>query len=163
MTTLATGLMEAVIASSKTATIINSIGISLVVSTISASTTSILTTIKYFTLNGNQIMYEITNVLKSTDLEFTVNIVDQLVKEQEGKELNESVKRALIGVNEILELIHNELLSIKKAIEYHNTKYLSSWRYFNWDGKIETIKNHNTILIHRYKILFELLKIYNKS
>lgn len=163
MATLASGLIQTVVLSSKTASIVSNIGTDLIIGTITTTTSSIGSMIKYLAISTSPGASDILNIVSSADLEFTISIIEQLVKEQDSKQLNESVKKALIGVSEILDSIHGELTSVKKAIEYHNTKYLNSWRGFSWEGNIETLKKHNIILTHRYRMLFDLLKIYNKD
>lgn len=161
MATLATGLVTAIVLSSRANTIVNAVGTNLIIGTITTTTSSICNMIKYVTLSNHSGINEIVDIVVSIDLEFTVNIIEELVKEQQDKEVHESVRKALYGLSEILDLIHSELDSIKKAIELHNDKYFNSWRGFSWNGSIETIKKHNLILKHRYSILFELLKIYH--
>jgi hypothetical protein len=161
METLATGLLSTVVFGGKASSVVSAIGTDLVINTISTTTTSIGCMIKYLTTSNQPGIDEIINTLNNTDLDFTIIIIDHLVKEQSGKNLNESVKMALIGVNEILELIHKELDTIKKAIEYHKTKYFNTWRGFSWSGNLNLIKQHNDILKNRYQMLLELLKIYN--
>lgn len=161
MATLATGLITTIVLSSRATSIVTAVGTNLIIGTITSTTSSICGVIKYMTLSTNTCINNITDALTSIDLEFTVNIIEELVKEQQDKELPESVRKALFGLSEILELIHQELHSIKKSIDLHNVKYLNGWRSFCWEGNIETIIKHNTILKHRYNILFELLKIYH--
>ena len=161
MNTLATGLLQTVILSSKATSVVSNIGTDLIIGTITTTTSSIGNMIKYLAISTQPGVSDLLDLISSLDFEFTMSIIEQLVREQEGKQINESVKKALIGVSEILDLIHSELSSVKKAIEYHNTKYFNGWRSFSWEGNIETIKKHNFILSHRYKMLFDLLKIYN--
>ncbi len=161
MATLATGLITTIVLSSRASSIVNAVGTNLIIGTITSTTSSIGSVIKYMTHSTNTCISDIMNVLTSIDLEFTVNIIEELVKEQEDRQLHESIRKALVGLSEILELIHQELYSIKKSIDLHNIKYLNGWRSFCWDGNIDTIIKHNLILKHRYSILFELLKIYN--
>ena len=163
MNTLASGLLHTVILSSKATSIVSNVGTDLIIGTITSTTSSIGNMIKYLAISTQPGVSEILDMISSLDFEFTISIIEQLVKEQEGKQINESVKKALIGVSEILEMIHNELISVKKAIENHNTKYFSGWRSFSWEGNIGTLEKHNIILSHRYKMLFDLLKIYNKN
>lgn len=163
MTTLALGLFETVVFSGKAATLVSTIGTDLIIGTITSTTSSIGGMIKYLTINNQPGIKEVISFLNNIDLEFTINIIDQLVKEQTGKELQDSVKKSLLGVNEILQKIHNELNSIKKSIELHNTKYLNYYRSFVCDLNIDVLGKHNNILKHRYNILFELLKIYNNE
>lgn len=162
-TTLGTGLISAVVLGSSATSVVSGVGTSLIINTITTTTSSIGSVIKYLVTSGQPGIGDLTNILIGIDLEFTISIIHQLVKEQENKQLNESVKHALVGVSEILEKINKELDSIKKAVEYHNSKYMSIWRSFSWDGNIIILKSHNEILKHRYNLLFELLKIYNKT
>lgn len=161
METLATGLLSTVVFSSKATNVVSTLGTDLVINTVTTTTSSICNMIKYLSTSNQPGINDIIFTLNRIDLEFTVGIIDQLVKEQTGKDLNDSVKKALIGVNEILSLIHGELDSIKKAIEYHKSKYFSEWRSFSWEGNIDSLKQHNSILKNRYQMLLELLKIYS--
>ncbi|QKF94078.1 hypothetical protein QKU48_gp0620 [Fadolivirus algeromassiliense] len=163
MATLGVGLLNAVVVGSSATTVISSVGTNLIIGTITTTTSSIAGMIKYLASSNQPGISEIINMLSEIDLEFTINIIQQVVKEQNDKPLNESVKHALLGVSEILEKINKELDSIKGAIEYHNTKYFNGWRSFSWNGNMLILKNHNEILKHRYNLLFELLKIYNKT
>ena len=160
MATLATGLLEIVIGNSRASSVVTTVGTNLIIGTMATTTTSIGSVIKYLVTSNQPGMNEIINVLTMTDLEYTVNVIQQVIREQECKQLHESIIKALMGVGEILNKINGELESIKYAMDYHQTKYFSSWRSFTWNGNLETIKQHNNILKHRYTILFELLKIY---
>lgn len=163
MATLGVGLLNAVVLSSNATTVVSNVGTNIIIGTITTTTSSIGSMIKYLTTNKQPGICDVTNILCEIDLEFTIDIIQQLVKEQDDKPLNESVKHALLGVSEILEKINKELDSIKQAIDYHNTKYFNGWRSFSWSGNTALLKNHNDILKHRYSLLFELLKIYNKT
>jgi hypothetical protein len=162
MTALAVDVIHAVASTSPIA-IISGIGTSLIISTIITTTSSIGSLIKYLSTSNHACIKEIVTELNNIDLEFTISIIDQLVKEQDHKCLQDSIKKALIGVNDILLIINKELDDIKKAIEYHNTKYFNRWRSFSCQMNIYIIKQHNDILKKRYTILFDLLKIYNKN
>jgi len=152
-------LIETVVIGAKATTLVSAIGTDVLIGTVTTTTTSIINMIGYLTTNTQPGINDILNTIKKIDLEFTVNIIEQLVKEQEGKMLCDSIKKALLGVNEVLGWIHKELDSIKQAIEYHHTKYFNNWRIFVWNGNISIIQTYNDILKNRYSILFELLKI----
>lgn len=159
MATLTTGLIGNLILGSSAMTLVSSLGTDVLVGTITKTTNSITSMIGYLVQNNKPGINDVTEFLSSIDLEFTIGIIEQVVKEQEGKSLNDSIKKALIGVNSILELIHTELDTIKQAIDQHSSKYFNSWRSFSWNGNVTTLKKHNEILQHRYSMLFELLKI----
>ena len=161
MAALAVGILGTAMVSSSS--VVSGVSTSLLVGTITTTTSSIGNAIAYLTSSSQPGIGDIISVLTNIDLEFTIKIIQQLVKEQEAHQLNDSIKQALIGVHEILEKINRELDGVKQAIEYHNTKYLNGWRSFAWNGNINILKDHSVILKHRYSLLFELLKIYNQQ
>ncbi|ARF11394.1 hypothetical protein Klosneuvirus_1_251 [Klosneuvirus KNV1] len=143
-------------------TVVASVGTNLIIGTIATTASSIGSLIKYLTTNTSPGINDILTFLASIDLEFTIGIVEQVVKELDQENISESLNKAIIGVNEILTLIHQELTTVKAAIEEHNSKYFNGWRAFKWTGTLDNIKKHNEIFKHRYGILFELVKIANK-
>ena len=153
------GIIETALIGSKVAILASTVGTDILIKTVTSTSSSIVSMTSYLMTSSQPGINEIVSTLKKIDLEFTVGIIEELVKEQDGKELEESIKKAMIGVNETLSLIHQELDSMKQAIEYHNTKYFNGWRGFSWTGNVNNIKDHNEILKNRYMILFELLKI----
>jgi len=155
-------LLGAAIIGTSAPRIITTVGTDIAIRTLTTTTSSIGSLITYLTTN-NKSSFDINNTLVSLDLEFTISIIENVVKEYDEKELNEPLKKALLGVHEILELIHKELNIIKEAIEYHNSKYFKNWRSFSWSGNTEAIKQHNNTLKSRYSMLLELLKIYSKK
>jgi len=157
---LATSVLGTVMLTSQAGSVITTVGTNIIVGTITTTTSSIISVVKYLATNNQPGINEIVTALNNIDLEFTISIIEQLVKEQEHKELSESIHQALTGLHKILELIHEELNTIKIAIENHNSKYFTNWRSFSWTGNLDSIKKYNEIFKHRYSILFELLKIY---
>lgn len=159
--------MNTIISGIQTISIINRVGINVIVMTITATTSSIgslLSHINVISNSGRGPNIELVkNAVNSIDLEFTIEILEELVKEQNYRDdVQVSIKKALDGVNDILVEIDTELKVVKEAIEYHNTKYFNSWRSFDSKYSIETIKKNNNILLKRYEILINLLKIYNR-
>jgi hypothetical protein len=139
---------------------VNTICTSIVVNTICKSTSSIISIIRYLG-NSNHIVQDINVALKEIDLEFTIQIINQVILEHElVKDLTESIKNAIIGVSVILEEIRLELETIHDAIKYHESKYFANWRSLVWHNNVEKLKKYDLILQKRYALLFELLKIY---
>jgi hypothetical protein len=139
-------------------TVVASVGTNLLVGTITTTASSIGSLIKYLTTNTSPGINDILTFLTSIDLEFTIGIIEQVVKELDQQNISESLHKAIVGVNEILTLIHQELASVKSAIEEHNAKYFNGWRAFKWTGNLDNIKKHNEIFKHRYGLLFELIR-----
>ena len=162
MSTLITGL----VLGTKASSFVGTLGTDIVIRTLTTTTSSIGSVISYLSTNTKPGASDITDTLTSLDLEFTVNIIESVVKEYEDKELSSAIKKIILGVNEVLESIHMELNAIKEAIEYHNSKYFKGWRSFSWNsnsGNMDNIKKHNDVLRNRYKMLLGLLKIYNQK
>jgi len=156
------GLLTTVVAGSTALSLLGTIGGPLLVQAITATTGSIIGSVKYVTSSNKPGLKEISKALKDIDLEFFIGVLEELVKEQENKANTESIKKALCGVQEILQNIEKELQIIKDDIEIHNSKYISGWRSFNCTCNIESIHLNKKILDQRYNTLVDLLKIYNK-
>jgi hypothetical protein len=157
---LGVGLIESVIFGAKTLSFINSISMDVIGKTISVTTSSIGSMISHFASMDQPGIVEFQKALEDVDLDFKVGVLEELVKEQKGS-APVSVKKALMGVNDVLIKIDVELKTIKEAFEYHQTKYFNSWRTFDCSCNVETIKRHSKLLDKRTQILTELLKIYN--
>ena len=156
-------LLTGLVMGTKASAFVSTVGTDVVIRTLTTTTSSIGSVISYLATNNRPGATDITNTLLELDLEFTVNVIDSVVKEYEDKELTTAIKKVILGVNEVLEGIHCELNAIKKAIEYHNSKYFNGWRSFSWNGNMDNIKKHNQVLKNRYQMLLDLLKIYNQS
>jgi len=159
---LGLGLIESVIFSAKTLSFINTVGIDVIGKTISATTTSIASIITHFASVDQAGINEFKKVLEEIDLEFKIGVLEELVKEQKG-DAPISVKKALMGVNDILVKIEVELKTIKKAFEGHQQKYFRGWRTFDCSCNIDTIKRHSELLESRSDELKDLLKIYGNK
>lgn len=160
MESLASGLMHSIILNPKGSLIVGNVTSNIIIKTIKITTISVSSIIKFVTQNIDHGLHDIVNILNKTDLEFTADVINDVVHEHIDCELNEPIKKSLYGLNDILEKINGELISIKNAINYHKTKFFPGMRKFSWNGNPETLKNYSKILKHRYSILFELLKIY---
>ena len=157
-------LIGGLVMGSKASAVVTTLGTDIAIKTLTSTTSSIGSVISYLTTNTKPGASDISSMLSSLDLEFTVTIIECVIKEyvevERKKELVPAIQKAIIGVNEILECINKELNAIKEAIEYHNSKYLKNWRSFSWNGNTDSIRKHNEILKNRYQMLLELLKIH---
>lgn len=155
---LALTLLNTVILGSKATTIISSIGTNMIIGTINTTSSSIISLLRYVS-SSSQPRNDIIKTIKELDLEFTINVIDQMTKEINVDNVNESLKLILYGIQTILDDINAELTIIKQLIESHNSKYFNYWRSFNADDNILNITRLDKILKHRYTLLFELIKI----
>lgn len=159
---LTSSLVGSVLLGSHATQLVGTIGSGIIIKTITTTTSSITALIGYLSKSDHPNIPELINQLDDIDLDFTINIIGLVVKEQETTELPESINMALVGVNDILILIHKELDEIKSSIELHSNKYLSGWRSFACHTNISSIKKHYNQLERRYKLLFELIKVAKK-
>jgi hypothetical protein len=155
-------ILGTVLLGANAATVVNKLGTDVIITAVTTSTGAIGRVLGYITSMDHLGVEDIKKKLEDIDLEFFINVLDQLVKEQKDKKTVKSVKIALIGMNKILEEIHKELNTIKESIEYHQSKYFPSWRSFNCGYNIDSIKKHKDLLYQRYEILTDLLTIYNR-
>jgi len=162
MASLTLGLIEALIFGAKNVSIMSTLGKDIVLKTLSLTSSSVIGGISWITSSDNPSFDKVKNQFEKMDLLHSVQVIENLILEQAYVDnLNTSVKKAIIGVNEILIKIDEELRIIQKEMEYHQTKYFKTWRSFNCSLNIKTIQKHHEILIKRYKLLMELLNLYN--
>ena len=126
---------------------------------IERSIISISNTLSFLNTNSTIYIEEIMDVIRKNDLEHTITIIKALVDQEIKKNHSKVVMNSLEGVSEILKKIDKDLLSLEKAIKYHNKKYFSQWRAFYWEGTPENLVTNNSILYRRYTLLFELIKM----
>lgn len=161
-----TSLVGTVMIGNKYLPIINTVGLKLIIKTITTTTTSICSILNHISKQETQSIQSYLKGIKELQLEYTINVIEQLVREQEEKyksdnEINDdkysAIKVALIGVNEILDVIHSELKPLKNAVDYHKTKLFYTWRSFNCVCSIDTLRKQKEDLLYRYKFLMDLI------
>lgn len=145
----------------KTSIMLTLYSVNLLMSTITNTIISVSFLLQYFKKNKTSNLDNIFNKITELDLNFTLKIIEKVIKEQNIEEINDSMKIALSGINEMLLTLNKDLTTIKEAVDYHNTKYFSSWRTISCDITIETIKLHGNLLKSRYKMFRDLVKLNN--
>ena len=154
--------METIALTGKALSIANSVGTGLIIRTLTSTTSSICYVLGNLTSHEQPGIKEVISEVASLDLEHIVSVIEALVGEYDETSVPTSVKKALCGVNKILEDIHEELNVIRETVEYHKSKLFSGWRGCDCKQNIELIKKHKEISNNRYKILIELLMIKKK-
>lgn len=165
MANLAVGLAGSILMGSRAVSILSGVGTNLLVSTITTTTSSVCGIVRSISSSNQPGLEYVKAELEKIDLEHNVTVIQELIDEQKvakDEEVKNSVKQALIGVNQILEKIHKELKTIQEAMNHHQTKYFNGWRSFNCKCSIKNIIKHKELLDTRYKMLVDLLKIYNQ-
>ncbi len=103
--------------------------------------------------------HSIKESLEDLDIKEKIIIVETLLSELKSKQIKKSVKHSVNSVGHSIEEINHNLKKLKDEIEYHNTKYFSNWRTFNYDDIIENLKKKNNLLNCRLDLLIKLLSI----
>ena len=154
--------MESILITSKVFNIASTIGTDIIIKSLTVTTRSVGSLISTIYSYDEPSIIQIKNKLIDIDLEYMVNIIEEVVKDCNKLDKNNipiSITKAIHGVTEILDKIHDELTSINQSIIDHEKKYFHKWRSFNCKYNIQSIKKHKIILDSRYNILIDLLKI----
>lgn len=164
MSSIVIGAAGAILVGMQSVSLLGAIGKDLICKTVSVTTSTTISTLKYIT-NTDQPKFEETRVkFEKLDLQHTISVIQELIKEQNSrKDMKKSVKFSILGVDDIIQDINIELAVVKKAMDDHKNKYFSKWRAFDCNKNIDKITNLKRLLDNRYKILTGLLKIYNSQ
>lgn len=91
--------------------------------------------------------------LKLGDLEKT------LIFEMTNVDINlnkDPIELCLLYLQDTTKRIHKVLTKIKNKVEYHNTKWFSSWRILNVDQLLGELKLHSDLLTARFDDLTKI-------
>ena len=69
---------------------------------------------------------------------------------------NDPIELCLVYLHETIQEIHNILSNINDKVEYHNTKWFSSWRTLNVTPFIESLELNSTLLNSRFDDLTKI-------
>lgn len=155
-------IIGTVMLGAQTVSVVNRVGTDMLISVVTTTAGSVGKLITYITAMDHPGIDQIKNSIEEIDLEFFISVLDQLVSEQKGTHPPESVKKALLGVHGVMEEIQKELHAIKESLENHQSKYFASWRSFDCNYSVGSLKKHKDVLHQRYKVLTNLLTIYRQ-
>lgn len=100
---------------------------------------------------------QVEKTLTVLDLPAKLKVLDAILEENKDSKFGGSIDLALMNVQDIVDKIHEELKLIEKAIEYHKTKYLNSWRSLGCDKNIERLVIQRKILDERFELFIKTL------
>lgn len=145
---------------------LTTIGKDIIIKSITTTAQSIISISNSIKNNTQSSLTQIKNELDLIDINNSAHIICNLVSEQsdiimssDKNNMPNSLKRAIIGVNEILTKIEDELNIIYESINHHETKYFKNWRKFDCKCNIDSIKKYELILFKRYKLLKDTIMI----
>jgi lysophospholipase L1-like esterase len=149
--------MNTLLYTSNMISLVNTMGTNLIIKSLTTTTSSLCSLVVYLTATNHP---QIIKKIKKLDLPYKVSIIGNVLTEYKTDEIQSiAIKQSIIGVQEILEMINNELITLKDIIDTHNSKYFSNWRYLDCYVNVKLLKKYNKILDNRYKMLIELLQI----
>lgn len=152
--------MQSLIIGTKALSVISGLSSELLIQTIKTTSTGIINTISYISTYNKVDLTYIKKDLDEFDLENKITIINKFIEEIENKKnIKESIKYSIISLHDVLEKINNEINKIKEDIEYHQTKYLNSWRSLDCSNKLEIIEKNNKLLDNRFEMLVKLLSV----
>jgi hypothetical protein len=143
-----------------TMSFISTLGKDAIISTLSITTNSVISVSKYILNIDKPYFNDIKNNLENTDIYNTTLVINEIIGEQEKKQdMNNSIKRAIMGVNDILAKIDIELKTIQDEMNKHEKKFFKSLSKFNCTENINNILKYEKILMKRYDLLKDCLTI----
>ena len=122
-----------------------------------------LSTRTFYYITDKSTIYTSIKRLAELDIMFNLELIKQVcsdIQDQEKIQDNTSIKLAMYKIQETIELLNKELNYIYENIKDHENKYFHNWRALDISTNIELVEKLNTVLLHRYNILIDLLKIY---
>ena len=105
---------------------------------------------------------EVVDIINEKDIEATLQVMEGLFDDITSRENSKTVKLALKNLEKTLIDVHNLLTIINKKTLDHINKYFSSWRTLNISLEIQELDNKFNLLEKRFKLLHEILLLYNK-
>lgn len=98
-------------------------------------------------------------VLVELDIESKLVIIHSMVKEIKKYKTSEMIDVCLCNLNEIVEKLSETLISIHNELDYHSTKWFSSWRTPNTENYLVVLNLESKILDKRLDLLVKCKSI----
>jgi hypothetical protein len=111
----------------------------------------------------DQDVIEITN---SLDINSKVELVETIIRDinEEIKihhlEPNKSLETVLLQTSIILDTIHNNIIDLKKGIEYHKSLWFNSFRSTDYSIIINKLKENKIVLDTRMNDLIKIIQLF---
>jgi len=104
-------------------------------------------------------MSQVHQSLALLDLEAKLKCWRTLVSALDHKTLPLPVKISLNWFAESIKDVEESLQLLKNAVEYHHSKYFSSWRTCNFSEPLRILTTHVKILVDRETTLLQMIAI----
>jgi len=140
-------------------TLISFIGKDVILQTINKTCSSIIVILNYLIYDCNNFS-EIKQTIELLDINNKISVINLIIEENIEKYSDKkSINLVFNSIKQILELLNDELFSLKNKIEGHKKLYFSNFRKINLENEMKSINNHNNILDKRFNLLIKSIKI----
>ena len=95
--------------------------------------------------------------MEELDINSKLDIINSFVKEIEPETHNDTIKKSLKYLHEILEKINLEIETIRKEIEEHKQKFFYYFRTPNYKNTLQKLKLNIKIFDDRFNLLIKLI------
>lgn len=151
--------MEAIMLGGKAVHFVGAVGTDLIFTAVRTTSNGIIGGVNYINSSDKSGIGHLKAAIEMLDIDNKVNIINAFAHELDGEDLHNSLKLALVAVENILHKIDNEIKLITKTIEEHNSLYFSYWRSLDYSANLANLKVHNSILDARLDLLLKLLQV----
>lgn len=91
--------------------------------------------------------------IEKLDITYKLEVIESYISEvSDAAHERPSIHKALTGIHEMCEKLHNELDEMLKKIKAHNQKYFYYLRSFDVSSDLANIETHVYNLDHRFKM-----------
>ena len=159
MASIAVGLIQSITLGGQAVSLLSLVGSDVILNSLVNSSNAVMNTVMNIMIYDSVDILHYTNKIQQLDLQYTVTIINELIVNYNKTEMTNVIKKALIGLTEILDLIHDQLLKVKESIDNHQKKWFNSYRNFECKCSLITLENYSKTLDRRFNIFVEMLKI----
>ena len=96
--------------------------------------------------------------IEKLDITYKLEVIESYISEvSDAAHERPSIHKALTGIHEMCEKLHNELDEMLKKIKAHSQKYFYYLRSFDVSSDLANIETHVHNLDHRFKMFLGLM------
>ena len=103
--------------------------------------------------------FKLKNIIEELDLTSKIDIINDLIKDVDKKDINNIIHKAIHYLHDIIETINKEVEDIKKEIKEHFELWFHRFRTPTYISKIERLIKHNQILDKRLDLFIKVFNI----
>ncbi len=109
---------------------------------------------------------DVIEILTSIDINSKVELVETIIIDINNEikihhlEPNKSLETVLLQTSNILDTIHNNIIELKKGMEYHKSIWFHSFRSPDYLKIIDKLKENKVILDTRMNDLIKIIQLF---